>query len=132
MGSRAWKNWVEPSRNPSALIPLFPIAGFFRPECPCPHRDAHLPDGSPFVCMVCHGTAVDGHASLKITATDRLREKNWEPEGGKDQWGRTVDATVYEGGPKAKDVASTRKQRRAATYGVGRQRITIPGGASLG
>lgn len=77
-----------------------------------------IPDGHRVCCMVCFATGVPGHPDLKEDAAGRLRLKNWEPEGGKDRWGRTVEATSYsKPRAEAKDAPSTRKDRRAEIYG---------------
>lgn len=99
-------------RDGTTLMPLFPVAGFFYPGCPCPHRGP-IPEGSSLVCMVCHRSGMDASPLMRETAADKLRVKGWEPEGGKDQWGHATEATAYEG-EREKTATPTRKQRRAA------------------
>jgi hypothetical protein len=118
MSRSNWSEWRRPEK--ASLSDLYPIFGCqpFGANTQC--ADIHhgpIPDGDPAFCAVCFQSGLDDHADLKITATDRIAAKNWEPVGGKDAWGHATEATAYDGGRPEGKAVPTRKKRRAEAYG---------------
>ena len=85
------------------LIPLFPI-GPYTPQSACPHLEP-IEKGSALCCMVCHGSGMDGHPSLRRDPrTDPAPEPKTEP------------APNLALRPKTGESHETRKQRRRRIF----------------
>jgi hypothetical protein len=102
------------------LEPIFgPCPWSHLSTCQQVHPRGDIPSGSKCCCMACHRTGVEKHAAFRETAAGMLRLKEWQPEGGKDEWSPEADRpepTRYEGPPKPEPVL-TRKQKRDIKYG---------------
>jgi hypothetical protein len=87
------------------LIPLFPI-GSYTPQSACPHLEP-IEQGSALCCMVCHGSGMDAHPSLRRDPRmDPAPEPKAEP---------TPNFVLQ---PKTGESHETRKQRRRRMFAL--------------